>query len=166
VALDLHVGGLAHDSTDELVEAAAAWGELGRRLDQAEALADAARMAAMHNDRRRVRLLGEAVEAFVVCDAEGAAARLESDLETTSGHRRAPAMESWASLTPTEFAVAVLVGEGLTNSEIAERRFVSRRTIESHLIRVCAKVEHSSRTRLAVEASERSAAGGGSRTLD
>ena len=67
----------------------------------------------------------------------------------------------WESLTRTEGEVAALLGEGLTNSEIAARRHVSRRTVESHLSRIYTKLGYSSRLRLGIEAAERIAPTGG-----
>jgi DNA-binding CsgD family transcriptional regulator len=70
----------------------------------------------------------------------------------------------WGSLTVTERAVVEHVGEGLTNSEIAERLFVSRRTVESHLGRVYPKLGLQSRPQLVAAvarwASEREGRGG------
>jgi DNA-binding NarL/FixJ family response regulator len=53
-------------------------------------------------------------------------------------------------LTPAEQRVALLVADGLTNREIGERLFVSCRTIDAHLAHMFAKLNVSSRTRLAV----------------
>ena len=39
----------------------------------------------------------------------------------------------WAALTPAERQVVELAAERLSNREIAERLFVSRRTIETHI---------------------------------
>ena len=50
-----------------------------------------------------------------------------------------------ASLTPAEREVALLVAEGLTNPEIADRLFISPRTVQSHLRSVFAKLQVSSR---------------------
>jgi DNA-binding CsgD family transcriptional regulator len=51
-------------------------------------------------------------------------------------------------LTPTELQVAELVGEGLTNQEVAARLFVTVRTVESNLTRIYDKVGVRSRTEL------------------
>lgn len=45
-----------------------------------------------------------------------------------------------------------LVGEGLTNKEIAARLFISPRTVQAHLTHVDTKVGISSRVQLANEA--------------
>lgn len=37
------------------------------------------------------------------------------------------------SLTPGERAVAELAAEGLTNVQVAQRLFIARKTVESHL---------------------------------
>ncbi|MGH8932601.1 MAG: helix-turn-helix transcriptional regulator [Egibacteraceae bacterium] len=63
------------------------------------------------------------------------------------GPRRRPAT-GLASLTPTELEVVRLVSEGLTNPEIGERLFISRRTVQAHLSHVFAKLEISSRKEL------------------
>ncbi|MGH3675397.1 MAG: helix-turn-helix transcriptional regulator [Mycobacterium sp.] len=57
-------------------------------------------------------------------------------------------------LTAAERAVAALVGEGLTNLEIARHRGISPRTVQAHLTRVFAKVGVSTRTALARKVNE------------
>lgn len=63
------------------------------------------------------------------------------------GGRKRPS-SGWASLTGTERQVVDLVGEGLTNREIAERMFLSPRTVQSHLTRAFPKVGVKSRREL------------------
>jgi DNA-binding CsgD family transcriptional regulator len=58
----------------------------------------------------------------------------------------------WASLTPAELNVVQLVSEGLPNKAIAERLFVSPRTVQAHLSNVYAKLGITSRLQLAQEA--------------
>jgi hypothetical protein len=48
----------------------------------------------------------------------------------------ARATHGWASLTASEQTIVSLVGEGLTTTEIGERLYISRRTVESHLGRL------------------------------
>jgi predicted ATPase/DNA-binding CsgD family transcriptional regulator len=54
----------------------------------------------------------------------------------------------WASLTPAERAVIDLLGAGLSNQQIADRLYLSPRTVASHLRRVFAKLDVGSRTEL------------------
>jgi predicted ATPase/class 3 adenylate cyclase/DNA-binding CsgD family transcriptional regulator len=69
------------------------------------------------------------------------------------GHtgRKRPA-SGWTSLTPTELDVARLVAEGLTNRDVAERLFVSPRTVQTHLTHIYTKLGVTSRVQLAQEA--------------
>ncbi|MGH2703661.1 MAG: response regulator transcription factor [Actinomycetota bacterium] len=71
------------------------------------------------------------------------------------GERKRPAY-GWHSLTPTEQQVVDLVAEGLTNPQIGERLFVSRRTVQSHLRHVFAKLDVATRAELAARATARS----------
>ena len=66
------------------------------------------------------------------------------------GERKRPA-SGWASLTPTERDVVRLVADGLANNEIAARLFISRRTVQTHLTHVYAKLGIASRVQLAHE---------------
>jgi CRP-like cAMP-binding protein len=58
---------------------------------------------------------------------------------------------SWDALTPAEQQVARLVAEGLTNGAVAERLFLSRHTVESHLKHIFTKLGIRSRVALAVD---------------
>jgi len=55
-------------------------------------------------------------------------------------------------LTPTERDVVRLVGEALSNKDIAARLFVSLRTVETHLTHVYTKPGLSSRVQMAQQA--------------
>jgi predicted ATPase/class 3 adenylate cyclase/DNA-binding CsgD family transcriptional regulator len=70
------------------------------------------------------------------------------------GPRQRP-QAGWDALTPTELKVVALVAEGLSNPQIAERLFISRRTVSTHLSHVFLKVGVSSRVELATEATKR-----------
>jgi predicted ATPase/DNA-binding CsgD family transcriptional regulator len=70
------------------------------------------------------------------------------------GTRRRPAT-GWAALTPTELRVARAVADGLSNPQIAERMFISRRTVATHLTSIFRKLGVSSRAELAATAVRR-----------
>ncbi len=64
-----------------------------------------------------------------------------------AGSRRRPAT-GWGALTETEERVTKLVADGLTYREVGERLFVSRRTVETHVAHVFAKVGVANRAEL------------------
>jgi DNA-binding CsgD family transcriptional regulator len=90
---------------------------------------------------------------------EGAALSLEEAVAYAArgrGERKRP-RAGWASLTPGELDVVRLVAEGLSNKEIAARLFISPRTVQTHLTRVYAKLDLTSRVQLANEFARRAA---------
>jgi DNA-binding NarL/FixJ family response regulator len=70
------------------------------------------------------------------------------------GSRHRPPV-GWASLTPIEQQVVRLAAEGLTNPEIGEQLFISRRTVQAHLSTIFGKLGVSSRSELASAATKR-----------
>ena len=64
------------------------------------------------------------------------------------GARLRPAT-GWASLTPTEREVVALVAAGRSNPDVADRLFMSRSTVKTHLNHVFAKLGVASRSELA-----------------
>jgi DNA-binding CsgD family transcriptional regulator len=88
--------------------------------------------------RREKRLAREALEGalrtFEDLQAPVWAERARSELARLPGGRSA------GGLTPTEERVARLAAEGLTNREIAERTFLSLKTVEVNLTRVYRKL--------------------------
>jgi predicted ATPase/DNA-binding CsgD family transcriptional regulator len=70
------------------------------------------------------------------------------------GRRKRPG-HGWQSLTPTEVQVVELVAEGLTNPQIGERLFISRRTVQTHLAHVFTKLGVSTRAELAAITAQR-----------
>ena len=68
-------------------------------------------------------------------------------------HRRS--QQGWDSLTATELKVAGLVADGMSNPQIAAHLFLSRRTVQTHVSHILAKLDLHSRTDIAREASRR-----------
>jgi predicted ATPase/DNA-binding CsgD family transcriptional regulator len=86
--------------------------------------------------------------------AEGETMTLEDAAGYVSrgrGRRQRPS-RGWAGLTPTELTVARAVADGLSNPQIAERMFISRRTVTTHLTSIFRKLGVSSRAELAATA--------------
>ena len=60
-------------------------------------------------------------------------------------------------MTASELRVVALAAEGVTNRDIAERLFISRYMVETHLKHVFAKLRLTSRAELASEVTRRQA---------
>ncbi|MFI6072220.1 ATP-binding protein [Actinoplanes sp. NPDC051343] len=103
----------------------------------------------------------EALTLAVGCGARQAQERLEKRRGPVRRVKAPPAF--LPQLSPAERNVALLVAEGLTNVEVAERLFLSRHTVDSHLRKIFSKLGIGRRVELAkVVAQER--AGNGSTT--
>jgi DNA-binding CsgD family transcriptional regulator len=103
-----------------------------------------------------VAILREAMgeKDFDAAWAEGAALSSEEAVayaQRGRGQRKRPT-SGWGSLTPTELDVIRLVSEGMTNSDVAARLFISPRTVQTHLTHVYTKLGLSSRVQLVQEA--------------
>jgi DNA-binding CsgD family transcriptional regulator/tetratricopeptide (TPR) repeat protein len=130
-------------------EAAAAWAEVGCPYERAIALADAP----------DPKPLLEALEILHALGAAPAARLVRRRLQGMGvrGVPRGPRPETRADpagLTPRQREVLVLLVAGLTNSEIAERLFVSPKTVDHHVSAILMKLEASSRqeaAKIAVE---------------
>jgi len=78
-----------------------------------------------------------------LADRSGAtvvAARAREELVAAGGRPRRPAVSGVDALTASERRVVALAAEGLSNREIAERLFVTQRTVETHLGHAFAKL--------------------------
>lgn len=161
VGVALRCRGLLDDDGDTLLHAAETLRGTPRLLERAHASEDAAaHLAATGRVADARRLLHEALDLYATFDAALDARRAESRLRASgvrrgaSGRRGRP-KSGWASLTHTERAVAELVAQGLTNVQVAERLFISRHTVHTHVSHILSKLGLCSRVELA--ASRRSA---------
>lgn len=98
--------------------------------------------------------LGDAAEELWR-EGSGLSLRDASALASRSRGTRGRLSTGWQSLTPAEREVARLVGQHLSNPEIAARLFVSRSTVKTHLVHIFSKLGVSSRSALAAVTLER-----------
>ena len=84
------------------------------------------------------------------CGADGLVDTLGRDLAEAGARPRRGTEVGLESLTPAERRTALLAARGLTNREIANRLYVTRRTVEMHLSRVYRKLSISDRRDLSV----------------
>lgn len=71
----------------------------------------------------------------------------------------APADDTLATLTPREREILTAIGEGLSNSEIAERFVVAESTVKTHVGRVLQKLDLRDRVQAVIFAYERGVVG-------
>ena len=165
--LDQHVGrGKVPDRAVKREHDAAAdrYGDASRPLFTATALEAAAGelVAAGHRGQARAAFT-RAVEIYASLGAAADVARLQATFRA-HGIRRGPrskhrqARSGWDSLTPAETKIAALVGEGLSNPEIAAKLLLSRRTVATHVSHILKKLDVHSRTDIAREAALRTIA--------
>jgi DNA-binding CsgD family transcriptional regulator len=117
---------------------------------------DVARVRLAYGERlRRARAAAEsrihleaALVAFRELGAAPWAARAELELRATGLTRVSPGPPGGATLTPQELQIARLAASGLTNKQIAERLFLSPRTVGGHLYQIFPKLGISSRAAL------------------
>ena len=116
---------------------------LAMPIERARTLVALGRLHRRSKQKRMARLaLEEAVQLFDAAGAQLWSARAAAELARV---RRAAAA---SGLTATEERVAQLAADGLTNREIAERVFVSPKTVEANLGRAYRKLGISSRAQL------------------
>jgi DNA-binding CsgD family transcriptional regulator len=147
--------GLLENDPEPVLAAAAHYRAVDRRFELGHALEDAAYVLARRGDLDAARsTLTQAVSVYdtfgAAWDARRAAARLRPHgiRPGVRGARRRP-RTGWQALTETELRVAGLVVQGRSNSDIAGRLLLSRRTVETHVSHILAKLGVRSRREIA-----------------
>lgn len=85
------------------------------------------------------------------CDALGMAPwadRARRELRAAGEPSADADVEPWTELSPQELQIAQLAAQGLTNRQIAQRLFISHRTVSTHLYRIFPKLGVTTRNAL------------------
>ncbi|HUF83597.1 MAG TPA: helix-turn-helix transcriptional regulator, partial [Acidimicrobiia bacterium] len=159
-AAALQVRGLTGDDPAPLVAAVELLRSTPRVVELSAACEDAAEhLIASGRADEAVALLDEAARQHDAMGATDHLNRIDSRLRDVGVRRRrataAGPSHGWASLSPKELEVVDLVAGGLSNPQVAERLYISRRTVETHLSHVFRKLAIANRTQLAAAAVER-----------
>jgi DNA-binding CsgD family transcriptional regulator len=92
--------------------------------------------------------LEAALDSFKLAGAEGFAERTGVELRATGAQARKRVDGTRNDLTPQERQIARLAGSGASNSQIAERLFLSTSTVDYHLRKIYRKLDIQSRRQL------------------
>jgi DNA-binding CsgD family transcriptional regulator len=159
----LRCAGTAAGDVEQLLQAVAVYRDGPRPLERAQACEDAGQLLFREGELDAGRALFEEAQAlYARLHAARDLRRVRASMRA-AGLRQGPRARhrpkhGWQALTDTELTVVRLVAERLSNPEIAQRLFLSRRTVQTHVSHALAKLEMHSRLELAAEAQRR---GGG-----
>ena len=158
-AASLRCQGLLESDPDPLREAVAHYRTAGPAADLPTAVEDLAVVLAVRGQHDEARAaLNEAISGYEGLNARWDIYRADGRLRPYGVRRviRAPqeqrAVSGWAALTPTEVKIAALIAQGASTSEIARAMFLSRRTVQTYISRILAKLGVKSRVEIVREA--------------
>jgi DNA-binding CsgD family transcriptional regulator len=141
-------GGAA--AVDRLREATAVLELSPARLEHARVLVELGAALRRANRRAEARgVLQEGLDLADRCAAHALAERARIELRAAGGRSHATPETGTQQLTASERRVAELAADGLSNPEIAQALFVTRKTVETHLGAVYRKLAISGRGKLA-----------------
>jgi len=158
-AASLRCQGLLRSDPVPLRDAVAHYRTVGPATELPAAVEDLAVVLAERGQLEEARAaLNEAVSLYEGLNARWDIRRADSRLRPygirrgVRGPRGPRAATGWAALTPTEVKVAALVARGDSTSEIARGMFLSRRTVQTYISRILAKLGVKSRVEIVREA--------------
>ncbi len=143
----LRCRGLLESDPDPLTEAVAHYRALGPATEVPAALEDLAVVLARSGREEEARTaFTEAVGLYEGLQARWDIRRAEGRLRPLGvrrggrGQRAQRAAFGWAALTPTEVKIAVMVARGESTSDIARSMSLSRRTVQTYISHILAKL--------------------------
>jgi DNA-binding CsgD family transcriptional regulator len=158
-AASLRCQGLLKSDPAPLRDAVAHYRTVGPAAELPAAVEDLAAVLAGRGQQEEARgALNEAVSLYEGLNARWDIRRADSRLRPygirrgVRGPRGPRAASGWAALTPTEVKIAALVARGDSTSEIARGMFLSRRTVQTYISHILAKLGSKSRVEIVREA--------------
>jgi DNA-binding CsgD family transcriptional regulator/tetratricopeptide (TPR) repeat protein len=158
-AASLWCDGLLESDPDPLREAVAHYRTTGPAVQLPGALEDLSVVLAKRGQQDEARAaFNEAVTLYDGLQAHWDTWRAEGRLRsygirrTVRGRRGQPARRGWEALTPTELKIAAMVAAGESTSDIARDMFMSRRTVQTHISHILAKLGAKGRVNIVREA--------------
>ena len=152
IGVSLHALGLAEggeNGLERLTEAVRALESSPACLEHARALTDLGAALRRANRRAAARqALHDGLQIAERCGARVVAEQARTELRAAGGRSSNRYGSGVEQLTASEQRVAELAAQGLSNPEIAQTLFVTRKTIETHLGHVYAKLGISGRGEL------------------
>jgi DNA-binding CsgD family transcriptional regulator/tetratricopeptide (TPR) repeat protein len=158
-AASLRCHGLLTSDPDPLRDAVAHYQAVGPAVELPAALEDLAVVLAERGQEDEGRAaLNDAVSLYDGLQARWNIRRAEGRLRPygirrgARGRRAQRAASGWEALTPTEIKIAALVARGDSTSDIARGMFLSRRTVQTYISRILAKLGAKGRVEIVREA--------------
>jgi DNA-binding CsgD family transcriptional regulator len=152
IGMALRAAGLAEGGArglELLDEAATVLEPSPAPLEHAGALTDLGAALRRANRRKAARdPLRRALDVADGCGARPLAERARHELRAAGGRPRRARNSGVPSLTASERRIATMAADGLSNPEIAQALFITKKTVESHLGNVFGKLDIRSRTQL------------------
>jgi len=158
-AASLRCQGLLESDPAPLRDALAHYRTVGPAVELPAVVEDLAAVLAERGQHEEARTaLNEAVSLYEGLNARWDIRRADSRLRPygirrgVRGPRGPRAASGWAALTPTEVKIAALVARGDSTSEIARGMFLSRRTVQTYISHILAKLGAKGRVEIVREA--------------
>lgn len=153
IGIALRALGLTHHGPDRiglLHRSASVLRRSEARLEHARTLADLGGALRRSGERAAARgTLQEALDLAIRCGATSLADRARNELLATGSRPRKQLRTGADALTPIERQAATLAAAGLSNPQIAQALFISRKTVEKRLSEAYRKLDIRSRDHLA-----------------
>ena len=116
------------------------------RLEHAATLVELGAALRREGHRREAREpLREGLDLATRCGAVAIGERAQTELAAAGARPRRLELTGVESLTPSERRISTMASEGLSNPQIAQSLFLTRRTVEMHLTNAYRKLDISSR---------------------